>query len=149
EQATRIQAIKEKYDDQLAESGRKVRLARRAFQQSLINPDATEAEQGRLADELAKAQEAQWRLNAQMRIEQSHVLTPDQIRQLREMQQQFQQNQRQGQRLLQMQDPDTQPARPPESSERDPNPNVDPFDLLLGKQASAPQSSGRAAGNQQ
>ena len=133
EQQARMENIRQSHQDEVIAAGRRVRVARRNMNQAMMAEHFDETEFNKYLEELGNAQKAQVMLLARIRAEQRLVLTPEQLTRLKTLQQQFQQNMRQQQRIdLQMQEP-AAPPRPPDNAERDQStPAPDLIDLLLG-----------------
>jgi Spy/CpxP family protein refolding chaperone len=94
EQQMRLMEIRRSHEDELISAGRRVRQARQALEQAIMNEHYDEALIRRRAEELAAAQAESIKLQAQIRAEVRKVLTADQVRRYVELEREFRRRQR-------------------------------------------------------
>jgi len=111
QQQERMVKISHSHDDEAAEKGRALRLARQSLEQAIMNPQYNEAEVNRRIEVLAQAQADQVRLNQRIRAEIRQVLTPEQVMKFNQLQREMQQKQQEQKRIeMLQQNPDKSPS---------------------------------------
>lgn len=94
----RMGEIQRSYDPDITAAGRRVRLAKRALDEAIMNRRSDEAEIDRLSESLAAAQSDSIKVNSRMRTEVRNLLTQEQVSRLNQLMREFQQKQREERR---------------------------------------------------
>src|SRR5215471_7245348 len=127
EQQERMVNIRNRYDDQLAASGRQLRLAQRGLDEAMMSPQYNPAEVNRRIEALAQAHAERVRVMQRVKAEIRQVLTPEQVMKFNQVQREMQQKQQELKRIemLQQTSPEKNPSGDQNQSSQAPS-----FDMV-------------------